>query len=363
MRTSEPHPRRHGALAGALLALLALAATSASAQSTPVSVVRAERAPLTEILALSGTLTSPHTARVASEVSGRVQSIAVEAGERVAEGDPLLTLDDALARLELAQAEAARREAAAELADARRRLAEVENLAQRQSVAASEVQARESEVRRDRAVLERRNAERDYRQALVERHTLTAPFAGVISERMVDLGEWVGPETPVLELVEIARLRLDLRVPQDYFGRVQPGTPLELDVAALEQSRAAEVTEVVPVSDPAARTFPVRARLDNADGRLAPGMSARARLRLDTGERGIVVPRDALIRYPDGRVVVWVVDGNGPERSVSERAVTTGLTFDGRVAIREGLQAGETVVTRGNEALRAGQTVRIEDAR
>jgi multidrug efflux pump subunit AcrA (membrane-fusion protein) len=113
------------------------------------------------------------------------------------------------------------------------------------------------------------------------------------------------------------------------------------------------------VSDPNARTFLVRVRLDNGDGRYAPGMSARATLRLDTGRMGLVVHRDALIRYPDGRITVWVADGAGAERSVREQRVRTGLRFGDHVEVTEGLEAGMPVVVRGNETLQDGQTVQV----
>ena len=94
---------------------------------------------------------------------------------------------------------------------------------------------------------------------------------------------------------------------------------------------------------------------------MLPGMSARAHFRMDTGKRGITVPRDAVLRYSDGRVIVWVVqDGNG-QPTAAERRVAAGLSFAGRVEIREGLSAGERVVIKGNESLRSGQAVTILD--
>jgi RND family efflux transporter MFP subunit len=345
-----------------VVAVAALVGTAAGQPATRVGTAQAERAPLIETVALTGTLTSPHSSRLASEASGRVDTIAVEAGERVSQGQRLVGLDTDLAELDLAQAKARVREAEANLADARRRLAEARNLAERQSVAASEVEDRAAEVRRQEAVLARRRAERDHRQAMVERHTLTAPFDGVISERMVDIGEWVGPDTAIMELVAVERLRLELAVPQAYFGRIRKGTPVRVDVDALaDDSLDADVSEVVPVARTDSRTFRVRVQLDNSGGRLAPGMSARGRLRLRTGEQGVVVPRDALIRYPDGRVTVWRIEANGDERTATEQLVRTGLGFDNRVAIEEGIDAGTTVVVQGNEALEEGQTVRVAD--
>ncbi|MFZ0256038.1 MAG: efflux RND transporter periplasmic adaptor subunit, partial [Gammaproteobacteria bacterium] len=228
-------------------------------------------------------------------------------------------------------------------------------------IADTEVRAREAEVRTDTAVADRRKAELGYRAALIARHTLEAPFAGVIARRLTDLGEWVGPGTPVLELVAVDRLRLDLQVPQAYFGRVNRQTKVSLRLDARTNERLeAKVNEIVPVSDPRARTFLARVALENTDLRLTPGMSARARLRIDTGQQGVVIPRDALIRYPDGRVTVWVVNGSGATRTVSERQVRTGLRFGGRIEIVTHLDAGTLVVVQGNETLFEGQQVRIQ---
>ncbi|NIR29559.1 MAG: efflux RND transporter periplasmic adaptor subunit [Gammaproteobacteria bacterium] len=346
-----------GVLVPALVVVPALHAQRAP----PVDVAVAERAEIIEELPLTGTLTAPRTARLSPEVDGRVAAIAVDAGDRVESGDTLLALDDELAHLELEQADAAVREAEAELADARRRLREARDLIERQSIPQTEVETREAQVQRMVAVVARRKAERAYEKARVERHTLEAPFAGVIARRLTDLGEWVEPGTAVLELVAVDRLRLDLQVPQSYFGRVDRETPVAVRLDALpDRTLEATINEIVPVSDPSARTFLARVGLDNAPGRMTPGMSARATLRIDTGRTSVVVPRDALIRYPDGRVTVWVAGHNSETHTVSEQRVQTGLTFAGRVEIIAGLEAGTPVVVRGNENLREGQQVRVQ---
>ncbi len=351
---------------GVLRALIiGLVATSlcppvAADEAVDVTVAEAKEVALVETLALSGSLSSPDDAELAGEVAGRVQRIAVEAGDRVAAGDMLVVLNAELAELELAQANAMQRQAGAELDDAQRRLTEAQNLAERQSVAASEVEARRAEVRRQEAVLARRRAERRHRAALVARHTLTAPFDGVISERMVDQGEWATPEQAMLSLVAVDPLRLELRVPQRHFGRISRDTAVRFQVEALGNGpRQTTINEIVPVTQSGTRTFPVRARIDNSDARLSPGMAARATLRLDTGETGVVVPQDALIRYPDGRVTVWMV-GDGESGPVArERQIQPGLSFDGKVAVGDALEPGTQVVVRGNESLRSDQPIRI----
>lgn len=322
---------------------------------------RAEGAEIVEELRLTGTLTAPRTARLAPEVNGRVAEIAVDAGDEVEAGATLLRLDDEIARLELAQAEAALREAVAELGDTRRRLTEARDLAKSKGIADTEVRTREAEVNALTAVVDRRKAELGHREALVARHSLEAPFAGVIARRLTELGEWVGPDTPVLQLVAVDRLRLDLQVPQDYFGRVTPRTPVEVRLAArADDPLEVHITRVVPVNDPQARTFLARIALDNRERRMTPGMSANATLSMHTGREGVAVSRDALLRYPDGRIAVWVAEGEDTKRTVSERRVRTGLAFGDRIEIRSGLEAGMLVVVRGNESLREGQSVRVE---
>jgi membrane fusion protein (multidrug efflux system) len=342
-----------------LIATLLLPAFAA-AQVAPVELAVVERRDIKETLRLTGSLTSPYRARLSPDVEGRLVSLEVDAGDRVKSGEILFKLDDELARLELAQAIAAEHEAEAGLADARRRVVEVRELVTEGSFPESEARSLEALVQRNQAILERRRAERAYAGATLERHTLRAPFSGVIAARDADLGERVDTDSNVLLLVAIDRLQLDLRVPQSYFRRIEVGTPVTLRLEALpDQAIEANVAQVVPVSDPVARTFLVRAQVENTAGRLTPGMSVRAVLRIGTNRQAEVVPRDALIRYPDGRTIVWVAVVQDDRYMVEERLVKTGLIFDGSVEILEGLVEGERVVIRGNEALQQGQQVRI----
>ena len=92
-------------------------------------------------------------------------------------------------------------------------------------------------------------------------------------------------------------------------------------------------------------------------------MSASGTLRLGTGEQGVVVSRDALLRHPDGRITVWVAQGQGNDITVTEQQVQTGLSFDGQVVIRSGLAPDMRVVVEGNEALQQGQRVSVRGAR
>jgi membrane fusion protein, multidrug efflux system len=345
-----------------LITLLGLLPLLAMAQAPPVELATVERRDIVETLRLSASLSSPLSARLSPDVEGRLVQLEVDVGARVKAGDLLFRVDDELARLELAQAIAFEQEAQSELKNARRRAVEVRELVSKKTFPESEALTLEAQVERFEAILERRRAEHAYAAATLAHHSHRAPFSGVIAERNADLGERVDTDSNVLLLVETDLLQLDLRVPQQYFRRVAVGTPVRIGVDALPgQIIEASIARVVPVSDPQARTFIAQARIDNSAGLLAPGMSVSAQLRIGTAREAEVIPRDALIRYPDGRSTVWVVENIDERYSVQERLLKIGLSFDGVIEVLQGLDVGERVVVRGNESLRQGQQVSIRE--
>ena len=334
-----------------------------SAATVPVVVGVSERQAVTEEVPITGTVTSPRVARLSPEVAGLVSEVLVDAGAQVDAGAVLVRFDDTLAALTVEAAEAARLQAREELADARRRLKDAERLANSRGIAETEVEARRSEVRADVANLDLRTAELRREQERFRRHVIRAPFAGVVSRKLTEAGEWVTPGDQVLELIADRGLRIDFQVPQAYFPRIDRRTRVEVRLDALPGRRLdTAIGEVVPVSDPTARSFLVRVYPGEEGLPLTPGMSASGFLRLSTGTEAVVVSRDALLRHPDGRVTVWVVEPDGEEVKVSERLVQTGLAFDGRVVVTDGLGAGVRVVVEGNEALRPGQPITIREA-
>lgn len=371
---------RHSAIAGAkagidyyprvwlsVVSVFCFIATAftASAQNerlVPVRVLEAKLSPVKEQLRLSGTVTAASDSALSPATSGLVSEILVDAGDRVETGAALLMLDDELARFQLASDEAAVARAQQALIDARRRLAEAKELSTKQTIAETAVRDLESEVVEDEAELKRTEAIADLRTAVLERHVLRAPFAGVVSGRMVDPGEWVTPGDTVLGLVSLRRLFIDFQVSEAYQGRIKEDSNAKVYFAGNDAlTHDARVAVAVPVSDPNARTFLLRLVLkqESSSFLAAPGTSAIGELALDVGRSAVTVPRDAVLRFSDGRSLVWVLEsGKGQERAL-ERFVTTGVAFNGLVEIKSGVRVGDRVVFEGNEALRNGQTVRV----
>ena len=226
-------------------------------------------------------------------------------------------------------------------------------------IAETEIKSLRAEVTRNEAALEAAVAAARQQKAVVRRHEVRAPFTGVVSRRLAQVGEWVNPGDGLVELVATSGLRFDFRVPQNFYARLDPDTRVDLTLDAVpDEVVPGRVQAIVPVKDPGARTFLLRVVTDAQHSLpVTPGMSARAAIRVDTGRKAVVVPRDAVLMYPDGRRTVWVVESEEGNAIVHEKRVQTGLEFDGLVEIKSGLAAGLDIVTRGNEALRDGEAV------
>ena len=344
--------------------LLANSSVMAQPAAAPVRVVPVAESTIFNELQLIGTVTSPQVAMLSSQINGLVAQVNADDGDVVAAGDVLLQLDPELAALQLASADATVEQASKALADARRRLQEARVLVKDRSIAASTVRDLEAEVAMDEAALHQAEAQAGYQRALLARHTLRAPFGGVVSQKLVEQGEWVATGTGVFELVATDNLRLDFYVAEDYLSRVDRNGELRFRLGAYpDQEYRGVISTIVPVTEPGARTFLLRVAIDPAAQqpatKLIPGMSVNATLQVPTGRTGLVVPRDATLRNQDGRITVWTLDERDGSTVVTENRVETGLVFAGQVEIRSGLAANARVVVTGNEALRNGQRVEV----
>lgn len=347
------------------ICLLILTIQNTAAQNrVKVEIIEATQQELFEEVPLSGSVTSPKRALLSTEVAGLIRELHVDAGDTVAAGDLLLKLDPVLSEIDRDSAEANASAARAALEDSKRRLEEAQTLAEQKNIAASEVRSRRTQVDINAANVKAAEAEARRQQAELDRHSITAPFPGTVSRKLAEVGEWLSPGAEIMELVATDNLRIDFQVPQRFYSGIDDDTDIALTFDAYpEQTYSAQMHRIVPLSRDDTRTFLLRTHLDNKTPQdLIPGMSANAVLKLRIDEKGITIPRDAVQRYPDGRVSVWVVEKiNDEEKTarVTEQQIETGISFAERTQVRDGLSAGQWVVTRGNEALNEDQEVEI----
>jgi len=342
----------------ALCAVLSSLIVNAQAETgIPVSVVEASSQPVLREVDVTGTVTSPQVAALSPAIAGLVAELKVEEGDTVSTGRPLLVLDQDLVRHQLAAARAQLKDAEISLKDARRRLKEAESLGPKGGLAETVIEDIRTEVARGEATVARSKATVAEQQVLLDRHTLKAPFTGIVSRRLVDLGEWVAPGQGILELVATENLRLDFAMAEDFINLLPPDSPVSFRINAMPEQRfTGKVGAIVPVADPGARTFLVRILPDAAIANLRPGLSAVATVRTAADHDALVVPEDAILRYPDGRIVAWIVDSKTTAR---ERVIKVGEIFNGMIPVLQGLSEGDRVVVRGNETLHDGQQVKV----
>ena len=206
-------------------ALLASMAAPAVAQSpVPVSATEVTRREIFRSVPMTGTVTSERSARLSAATEGLVHVMNVDAGFQVRRSDVLMELDPELTELQLQAAEARVKQARSERSDAKRRLEEALVLVPKASIAESTVRDREAEVVLDEATLQQAVAEAGFQRALLARHQVRAPFDGVVSAKLTELGEWVSPGQPVFELVALDTIRLDFSVSEDFLSAIAPGT-------------------------------------------------------------------------------------------------------------------------------------------
>lgn len=348
----------------AVLAVLAVVPARAETP-VPVGVALVEHAPVANEIALNGSLVARRVSRLSAEIDGLVAGIDVDDGDAVAAGDVIVTLDRRMAAIARDAARARLDEARARHAESIRRHAELQALRDKRHIAETEVQAAAAMTDINAAQVRQAEAEAARAAENLARHTVHAPFDAVVRRKLVETGEWIETSTAIVELVDVAVLRLEVAVPQFYFNDVTTGSGATVRLDALpERSFAASVSRVIPVGDPASRTFRVWIDIPNENGALAPGMSARVKLRAgdDADKPSVVLPRDAVVRHPDGRATVWVVTEDDGITRAEQRDVALGRTYRQFVEVLDGgLRPGQQVVTRGNEILRPGQSVRVAD--
>jgi RND family efflux transporter MFP subunit len=182
-----------------------------------------------------------------------------------------------------------------------------------------------------------------------------APFAGLVVERKVSIGDFVTRGTKVATVVKVAPLRVELTVPEQSAGLVRAGGSMRLQVdASPGRYFDGQVRFVSPAFRPDQRALTVEAVVPNDDGALKPGMFASAEIMLPADAPSVVVPSAAVVTEAGVSHVFVVRDS-----TVEQRMITTGVTVDGRTEVRQGVAAGESVATSRLGALSDGARVRV----
>jgi len=301
---------------------------------------------------------------VTTEAGGIVTAIHFESGQRVQKGDRLVTLDAANER-----GEYKRLQAQAELAELNR--ARREKLYKLEAISKSDYDAAVSEANAAKAAVEAQGAK-------LAQKEIRAPFSGELGIRRVNVGQFINPGSPIVNLQSLDPIDIDLTLPEQYIASVKPGFKVAVRVEAYpELEFAGQILAVEPKIDEATRNFRLRARLPNPDHQLRAGQFGRVRLELPGSREILAIPRTA-INYDSYGTSVFVVqkkkvDPNAPKPEpmpgmppapqvdfeVAQRFIKVGDARGDFVAVVDGIKEGEQVATSGLLKLRNQQPVII----
>jgi membrane fusion protein, multidrug efflux system len=328
-----------------------MAAQGAPAQT--VSTANAEYQEWQPRLEAVGSLRAVNGADLGLEVAGIVDEIHFNSGDDVEAGAPLLQLraDDDIAKLRSL-------EAAADLAqinyDRDRKQLKIQAVSQ-------------AVVDTDAANLRNAKAQVAEQQAIVDKKTIKAPFAGRLGIRAVDLGQYLSAGTTIVTLQALDPIYVDFTLPQQALDELKVGQPVTAVIDTYPgQTFTGVISAINPKVDTSTRNLQLRATLSNPDRKLLPGMFAT--VDIDTGavRRYVTLPQTAITFSTYGDSVYIVEDkGKGPtgqpQLVARQTFVTTGPTRGDQVAILNGIKPGDTVVSAGQIKLRNGVPIQVNN--
>jgi membrane fusion protein (multidrug efflux system) len=304
-----------------------------------VEVAKVAAADFSDEVGAVGTLKSNESVILRSETPGRIAAINFRDGAVVDRGSVLVALDAAVQEAELQQARA-------NLALAQSNFRRNQELVEKKFVS-------QQALDNSAATLKVQEAAVQLAEAKVGKTRIRAPFAGMLGLRNVSVGDFVKEGQDLINIEDLRTLRVDFKLPESYLGRVLKGQAVEVTTDALPGERFQAVLDAVdPMIDQNGRSISSRARLDNAAGRLRPGMFVRVRLLFGERKGVLMVPEQAIV--PGAQPTVFRV-ADGKATAVKVRL---GTRRGAQVEVTEGLAAGDLVVTAGQLKLREGVAVR-----
>ncbi|MFZ6048852.1 efflux RND transporter periplasmic adaptor subunit [Pseudomonas sp. CR3202] len=308
----------------------ALASLSAVAQEAPlVEVAEPQRALVRDELVTFGSLRSDESVMIRPEVEGRVAALHFQEGQLVKGGELLVSLDDDIARAELAQARA-------NLDLAEKSYQRAKMLFAR---GASNAQAQDESLSQEQAA----RASLALAQARLDKTQIRAPYDGTLGLRQVSVGDYLDAGQDVVNLEVLDPLKVDFRIPQKAVSQVGIGQPIEISLDAYpgERFRGA-IIALNPRLDEVGRSQAIRAQVPNQDHRLKPGQFVKVSVILAERPEALLIPEEAVMPIGQQLFVNLVVDGK-----VERRQIKIGQRLRGKAEVREGLQGNEQVITAG----------------
>ncbi|WP_188635643.1 efflux RND transporter periplasmic adaptor subunit [Halopseudomonas pertucinogena] len=340
---------------------------SAWNQPVPVYAVPAEKGSLDVQIQSIGTVTPLNNVVIRSRVDGELLRVLFTEGAEVEQGSLLAEIDPAPYRARLAQAEGQLQQNQAQLANAQADLELYEGLYEQDSIARQQLTSQRALVEELRGTLKANRAQVEDARLQLSWTRIEAPISGRLGLRRVDPGNLIssGDSEGLVSITQMRPIAVEFTVPEPDVPALRRAVTGEgeLPVQALDRNEqhvlaSGRLQTLDNQIDLATGTLRAKAVFDNEDDALFPNQFVNVRLRLHTLASVITIPSDA-VQFGSRGTYVYVVDA--AESKAYARTVSLGASADGRVAVTEGLDAGELVVLEGLDRLRDGREVVISE--
>lgn len=308
--------------------------------ATPVALAEATIGPIASYYQSTASLEAEKEARVLARVGGLVASLEAEEGDVVAEGDPLLTIDNHEYKFRLQQAEATTQ-------NLRARFQRIEAMQAEQLSTEEEYQA----ARSDLATAE---AEEGLARLNLSYTTVRAPFGGRVTGRLVDVGQNLSAGTETMVMADFDPLLAKVHVPSREFHQLKQDQSVDLVLDSSGAHLAGRIKLISPIIDPNSGTIKITIEVPDYPAGTRPGDFAEVRIVTEMRPSALLVPRAAVFTDKGESVVFVAADGKA-----ERRIVTVGFTDDEHTQVTDGLQAGELVVVKGQRSLKNGSALKI----
>ena len=314
----------------------------ANQRPSPVEVATVNRGTLARTSTVSGVLEPLRTVGVNALMSGALLNVSVAEGNYVREGQTLAQIDA--------------RELEAQVKSATAALDLAESTAKRSDELWRQRIVTALEYERDRAALASAQATLDQLKTRLGYATIRSPINGVVTERRLQTGDIVSPQTRLFTVADISMLVSRVMVSELEVPLIRPGAAVDVTVDALGGARVqGRIRRVFPAADSLTRLVPVEVALTgSALDKLRPGYTVRSMFRLGSRNDALLIPTRAVVGPAGARTVVIVRQGKS-----ERRIVRVGPDIDGMTEVLEGLAAGDSVIVAGQALLRDGSPVRI----
>ena len=314
-----------------------------------VSTAVAAKSTWQETLSAVGSVEAGKGVTLSTDVAGIVTRVAFESGDAVRLGQALVELDTSVERAQLASARA-------RLELARTTLARTERLASANVVTTAEFDSAAATARS-------MQAEAAALEAQIARKVVTAPFAGKLGIRLVNVGQFVSPGTALCTLQSQRGEFVDFSIAQQHLRELRVGLPVTVKDKNSGIELEGKIAAVSPDVDPGTRSVTVRASIEDPDQRLRPGMFLNVGVELKAHRDVVQVPATAIVHAPYGDSL-FLIDGDAKQKTllrVKQQFVRLGEARGDFVEVTRGLGGGETIVLAGAFKLRNGARVVVDN--